>query len=724
MKNCVKKTVSALLSFGMLASCFSMGASAAETQTSGASKTYLYGDVNLNGQVDILDATELQLYIAGAAEFNDIQKKAANVDENAGIDIRDVTEIQLYIAGAFEAFYPGVSFTVEEENDWRTSTISYEIFVRSFCDSDGDGIGDFRGIASKASYLKDLNVGCVWLMPIHESPSYHGYDVTDYYSTNEDYGTIEDFKYMLNVLHENGIKVIIDFVANHSSADNEWFQDAISNPDSPYKDYYFISDEKGSGSGWQYNSTYKKYYLGIFSSNMPDLNYNNKAVWREMEDAAAYWLHIGVDGFRLDASKHIDDDMNVTHAWWQDFEAKVKEINPDAFVVGENWSSGTSDIAPFFADMDSSFDFPLQSKLMNAANGNAEDLISFVNSALSQYNAAASTTSDIPKTTVMSTFLNNHDQTRTVSTLGSVEKAKLAAAIQMTLPGMPFIYYGEELGQKSNGNDPNRREPMDWYASASGAGMCRMDASFWGVSEQFTKANDGISLEEEAEDENSIYRYYKKLTDLRTAYPIFFTGTYNPLSVSGKLLSYTVTARNFDYGMYVAHNISDTSVTYKALCGFTDILSGKEYSAGDTVTLEARSSVILKYNGADKEFTPFDEPRPSKYNLTFQVTLPENTPEDAVYLAGPFADSNWDPKNPDYILERTSQTTAVITKTVTGMPGDTFEFKFTRGSWNKCECDANGGNNINGDGNQNHVYTFTEDTNPIVEVTVAGWLGL
>lgn len=722
MKNVFQKALSVLLVIALAVSSACLGVSAADdTENASSSKTYLYGDVNQDGSVSVLDAILAQKCALKLTSFSALEKKIANVDGVGEVTVRDAILIQKVSMKLTDEFPVGISFVITDTADWRTSTISYEIFVRSFCDSDGDGIGDFRGVASKAQYLKDLNVGCVWLMPINESPSYHGYDVLDYCSTNEDYGTIEDFEYMLDVLHQYDIKVLVDFVANHTSVENPWFDSAMSDPDGPYADFYETSDTQGDGSGWIYSNKYKKYYRAYFGASMPDLNYKNKAVWAKMEECAKYWLDLGVDGFRLDASMHIDTDASITHAWWQDFESYVKLNNPDAFVVGENWTNDVNTVASFFADMDSSFDFPLQSQLMSIASGNQTDIIGFVNSSLKAYETNAATTSDIPKATVMTTFLNNHDQTRTVSTLGSVEKAKLAAAIQFTLPGMPFIYYGEELGQKSDGNDPNRREPMDWYASASGEGMCKVDSSFWGTQARFTIANDGISLEEEVNDDDSIYSYYKKLTQLRTDYPIFFTGDYTAVS-SKNLNCYTVTSEEYSYGMFVAHNITGGSLTQTATADFTDLLSGNSYKEGDTVTIEPYTTIVAKYDGKDKLYSLFDTVTAKTYNLTFNVTLPESTPADStVYLAGPFADANWEPANADYALTRTSATTATITKQVTGTPGDTFEFKFTLGSWDKCEVDKDGGSNISGTGSQNHVYTLPSDTTAAVDVTVARW---
>lgn len=695
MRKMTKGLISVFLIVSIVFSCLALNVQAVETEKDSLSTvTYLYGDADKDNKVTISDATTIQKYLAGLQDLDEISKHISDVDMSGEVDINDVTLIQKFIAELIDEFPTGEYYTIGN-TDWRTSTISYEIFVRSFCDSDGDGIGDFRGIASKASYLKDLNVGCVWLMPIHESPSYHGYDVIDYYSTNEDYGTIDDFKYMLDVLHQYDIKVLIDFVANHTSSQNQWFLDALSNPDSPYADYYEFTDEPDSTSGWRYNEKYDKYYRGNFSEGMPDLNFQNKAVWTEMKNAAGYWLDMGVDGFRLDASMHIDPDWSITHAWWQDFESYVKSKNHEAFVVGENWTTNPDPVASFFADMDSSFDFPLQDQIMKLAGGEQLNIVGFVNRELQLQKRYADTTPDVPKTSVMTTFLNNHDQTRTVSYLGSVEKAKLAAAIQLTLPGMPFIYYGEELGQLSNSTDPNRREPMDWYASAEGEGMCVLDEEFFGVPSKYTIPDDGISLEEEINDENSIYSYYKKLTQLRKDYPIFFNGNY--FSIESKSLNcYTVTDENLPYGMFVAHNVTGSNIELNTLYDFTDLLSGKSYKTGDTVSIAPYTTIVAKYDGKDQKYSLFKEIQSKDIPVTFNVTIPEKLPEGANVSIGTNM-NGWNPADTDWFMTKIDDLHYQLTVNLDSTyVNEAIEYKYTvqvdgqDNAWAHPEGDADG----------------------------------
>ena len=718
MLKMAKKLISVFLIISIVFSCLALNVQAVETEKGSSSDiTYLYGDAYNDNKITIEDATTIQMYLAGFQSFDEVSKHISDVDISGEVDINDVTLIQKFIVDLIDEFPSGEYYTIGN-NDWRTSTISYEIFVRSFCDSDGDGIGDFRGIASKASYLKDLNVGCVWLMPIHESPSYHGYDIIDYYSTNEDYGTIEDFKYMLDVLHQNDIKVLIDFVANHTSSQNQWFLDGLSNPDSPYADYYEFTDKPDSTSGWKYNGQYNKYYRGNFSAGMPDLNYKNKAVWTEMKNVAGYWLDTGVDGFRLDASMHIDPDLDMTQEWWQDFEIYVKSKNPEAFVVGENWITNPDPVASFFNCMDSSFDFPLQEQIMRLARGEQLDIVGFVNKELQLQKMYADTTPDVPKTSVMTTFLNNHDQTRTVSYLGSVEKAKLAAAIQFTLPGMPFIYYGEELGQQSNNNDPNRREPMDWYASAKGEGMCVLDKNFFGVPSQYTVANDGISLEEEINDENSIYNYYKKLTQLRTDYPIFFSGNYSSIE-SKSLNCYTVTDENLPYGMFVSHNVTKNNIQLNTLYDFTDLLSGKSYKTGDTVTIAPYTTIVAKYDGMDKKFSLFEKIQNKDIHVTFNVTIPEKLPEGANVSIGTNL-NGWNPADTDWFMKKIDDLHYQLTVNLgSTYANEAMQYKYTvqidgqNNAWAHTEGDANG-NDIS-----NRIYGLDSVDNVINDTVLS-----
>ena len=242
------------------------------------------------------------------------------------------------------------------ELHWWNDAVFYEIFVRSFHDSDGDGIGDLQGLTQKLDYLNDgdpatdddLGITGIWLMPINDSPSYHGYDAVDYRAINPDYGTMADFQAFLAAAHARGIKVIIDYVMNHCSNQHPWFVAAAQN-DPTYRDYFRWSASDPGETGpwgqdvWHWNTS--GWYYGLFWSGMPDLNYDTPAVKTEMFDTATYWLDtIGVDGFRLDAVLYIDEDggqlQNTpeTLQFWQDYNTHVKAVKPDVLSVGEAWT--------------------------------------------------------------------------------------------------------------------------------------------------------------------------------------------------------------------------------------------------------------------------------------------------------------------------------------------------------------------------------------------------
>ena len=226
---------------------------------------------------------------------------------------------------------------------WWNDSVFYEIFVRSFYDtSGGDGIGDLNGLIEKLDYLQDLGVTGLWLMPIHPATSYHGYDVKDYYSINPDYGTLDDFKRLLAEAKKRNIRVIIDFVLNHTSQEHPWFV-ASQDAQSPNRSWYVWSKTDPGQPHW-HRAANGDYYYGFFGEHMPDLNYTNPEVTARMEDVARFWLQeIGVDGLRLDAAKYLVEEGTVvqnsdsTHQWYRNFRPEYKQYNPDAMTIGEVW---------------------------------------------------------------------------------------------------------------------------------------------------------------------------------------------------------------------------------------------------------------------------------------------------------------------------------------------------------------------------------------------------
>lgn len=455
----------------------------------------------------------------------------------------------------------GTWIIAEDVNDPSArseSNVYYEIFVRAFADSDGDGIGDLRGVVNMLDYLndgdpettEDLGVSGIWLMPIHPSPSYHGYDVTDYRSIHPDYGTLEDFQVLIEEAHKRGMKVIMDLVVNHTSSEHPWFLEAAMDPSSPYRDWYVWRDEEDSpiavsaagGPAWHRSPGGGADYLGVFWSGMPDLNFDHAAVRREMIDIGKFWLELGVDGFRLDAAKHIYEDLSGDEknpalqernlAWWKEFREALQEVNPDVYLVGEVWDSSPARVAPYFQVFDSAFNFTVGELAISAAAREEDSNLAFT---LERMHGAYDTASgggfiDAP-------FLTNHDQNRVMSNLrGDLNHAKMAASILLTLPGRPFVYYGEEIGMQGVKPDEEIREPMKWAdeeggTSAAGEGV----PSLAGIpvsayAEAMTRWRmprhqaDTPSVLAQQSDPDSLLHHYRALIQLRSRLPVLVSG--------------------------------------------------------------------------------------------------------------------------------------------------------------------------------------------------------
>jgi alpha-amylase len=412
---------------------------------------------------------------------------------------------------------------------WWNDTVFYEVFVRSFYDGGSrgagspDGIGDLPGLISKLDYLQGLGVTGLWLMPIQPSPSYHGYDPTEYDGVNPDYGTLDDFRRLMAEAHRRGMRVILDFVINHTSNQHPWFI-ASQNPLSPFRDWYIWSKtDPGYVGPWGEEVWHKAasgdYYYGIFTGSQPDLNYRNPAVTAKMDDVTRFWLQEqGVDGFRLDGAKHLIEDGQVqqnsasTHAWYQAFRKFYKQLKPNALTVGEISGDPASVVASYAEgdQLDLGFDFPLAETFLNGARtARAGD----VANALSADYAAF-------KPLQFATFLTNHDQNRALSQLvGKLDKAKVAAALLLTAPGVPFIYYGEEIGMVGLKPDEQLRTPMQWSA-APNAGFTT-GTPWEAVNPDFAK---GRNVADEVSDPNSLLSTYRALIRARNQHAALRVG--------------------------------------------------------------------------------------------------------------------------------------------------------------------------------------------------------
>jgi len=414
------------------------------------------------------------------------------------------------------------------DDNYRTY---YEVFVYSFCDSDGDGIGDLQGLISKLDYINDgddttdTDLGCngIWLMPVSPSPTYHKYDVMDYYDIDSDYGTIEDFKELLAECDKRGIKVIMDLVLNHSSSRNPWFTEACAylkelgdgEPDPeacPSFDYYHFSKEQGAGCYAVEGTDW--YYEAQFFSEMPDLNLDSEALRAEIEKIAGFWLDMGVGGFRLDAVKEFytgNPQANIAFLNW--FVTMVREKKEDAYLVGEAWLD-ISDYAQYYeSGIDSLFNFAFADKdgiISKVINGSSASRYGSVSASLQE------TFGQYNENYIDAPFYTNHDMGRSAGYYAgenSEKQTKLAGAMNLFMSGSAFLYYGEELGMKGSGKDENKRAPMYWSMDAEKEGMCDGPAGMDDLQMKFD------SLEEQEQSPDSIYQYYKKAIKIRNQNP-------------------------------------------------------------------------------------------------------------------------------------------------------------------------------------------------------------
>ncbi|RTQ46855.1 T9SS type A sorting domain-containing protein [Hymenobacter gummosus] len=483
---------------------------------------------------------------------------------------------------------------------WWNEAVFYEIFVRSFYDSNGNGQGDFVGLTQKLDYLNDgnpnttsdLGITGIWLMPMMESPSYHGYDVTNYKATEPDYGTMAEFEAFLAAAHQRGIKVIVDLVLNHSSDQHPWFQQSASSAASPFRDWYRWSSTN-PGLGWyQRNGSY---YYGYFWSGMPDLNWRNPQLKAAMWDASRFWLRKGVDGYRLDAVKYLVENGSVientpeTFSVLEEFHDSVRAVNPNAFTVGEAWSA-TPQVVPYVVNqrLDVCFEFDLASAILSSVNaGNPAALrqqLSVVDASYPKLQYA--------------TFLSNHDQNRVMDLLGgNLARMKQAAALYLTMPGVPFLYYGEELGQTGSGVDEEKRKPMQWTSGAN-AGFTT------GTPWRSPSANyPQVNVATQQADPASLLNHYKRLIGLRNAHPTLRTGYLLPLtSPTTSLLGY---ARVKDQeAVLVVSNLGSAAATSPALSMALSTLPAGNYQVTELLSGQSAGSLTLDAQGGLSSWTP------------------------------------------------------------------------------------------------------------------------
>lgn len=496
--------------------------------------------------------------------------------------------------------------TPTSESDYQQDPwpfgVTYEIFVQSFADSDNDGIGDIQGMTAKLDYLEELGIQGVWLMPISPSPSYHKYDVTDYYGIHSDYGTLDDFKRFVAEAHHRNIRVIIDLVVNHCSSEHPWFLAAAGTPESEYRNYFIWADadsireriakkettlDSDNITQWHASEGNEEYYYGFFWGGMPDLNYDNPDVRSEIINIGEYWLEeIGVDGFRLDAARHIypDDQAEDSHLWWTEFGDAMRAVKPDVYMVGEVWGNA-DEVAPYLQGLPSMFNFDFYHGLRRILMKEHDDGL------VSNLVSARKTYKNINPDYIDAIFLNNHDQNRLLSDLGGdIRKLKLAAAILLTMPGMPYLYYGDEIGMLGKKPDPEIREPFLWDL-AGRAG----EQTSWIASKN---SNDStvLPLQAQLNDEGSVYNWFKTLIHFRNQEEAIRQGELSSVDYGEGLLAYErFTANQY---FFIVHNLTgvDQQVALHQYPGLEMVLqshSGMQVVDGKII-LPPYSTAILK----------------------------------------------------------------------------------------------------------------------------------
>ena len=503
------------------------------------------------------------------------------------------------------------------ERQWWHSSVVYQIYPRSFKDSNGDGIGDINGIREKLDYLKELGIDVIWLSPVYKSPNDdNGYDISDYYDIMDEFGTMEDMDNLLKEANERGIKILMDLVVNHTSDEHKWFIEAKKSKDNEYRDYYIWRDSVDgnepndlgstfSGSAWQYDETTGQYYLHLFSKKQPDLNWENEKVRNEVYKMMNFWVDKGIGGFRMDVIDligKVPDEMITgngpkLHEYLQEMNKAALE-GKDLLTVGETWGA-TPDIAKLYSNpgrKELSMVFQFEHIGLDQIEGKEKwDVKSL--ELLDLKKVLSKWQTELEGQGWNSLFWNNHDLPRIVSRWGNdkeyrIESAKMLATLLHGMKGTPYIYQGEELGMTNvrfdDINDYNDIESLNMYKDRLSKGYSHneiMESIYakgrdnartpmqWDDSENagFTtgtpwlavnKNYDKINAKQCLQDENSIFNHYKKLIDIRKNNDTIIYGDYKLLCEDDENIFAYVRELNGDKILVVC-NFYDKDVEFK-----------------------------------------------------------------------------------------------------------------------------------------------------------------
>jgi len=479
--------------------------------------------------------------------------------------------------------------------DWYKDAVFYELHVRAFQDSNGDGKGDFRGLITRLDYLKGLGVDCLWLLPFYPSPlKDDGYDIADYYDIHPDYGTLEDFKAFLSEAHARGIRVIADLVVNHTSDQHYWFQEARKGPDNPYHDYYVWS-ETGTEfpdariiftdtehSNWTWDAVAGKYFWHRFFSQQPDLNFDNPRVREEMTNILRFWLGLGLDGFRVDAVPYLFEregtnceNLPETHAYLRELRKVVDEEFPGRLLLAEA-NQWPEDVVAYFGtdeepEFHMCFNFPVMPRLFMGLRREDSTPIIEIMERLPQ----------IPSFGHWAIFLRNHDELtlemvtdeerdymyneyakdprmkinvgirRRLAPLldNSRRRIELLHGLLFSLPGSPILYYGDEIGMGDNvflGDRNGVRTPMQWTGDRN-ASFSRADYNhlYFPVIADPVYGYQTVNVESQERTETSLLKWMRRTMQVRRRYPAFARGDIRFLNTGNrKVLAFLRTLGN------------------------------------------------------------------------------------------------------------------------------------------------------------------------------------
>ncbi len=491
---------------------------------------------------------------------------------------------------------------------------AYQVLVYSFADSDGNGYGDIKGLTQQLDYLNDgnpethndLNVSALWLSPVNPASSYHGYDVKDYKAIDPRLGTMDDFDELVREAHKRGIKIILDMVFNHTSREHPWFLEAMKSASSPYVNYY-RTKQNGVSYGASGMGRFYKYtrsdgsvfeYFSAFWEGMPDLNLDNTDVVNELKDILAFWMNKGVDGFRFDAAKHAFDPnempsgtptLALNKTFWNDLRRSARRVKPDVYFIGEVLTENLLEVTSYTGIFDGLFDFPAARQVIDAVRRmSAGGFIGAYQNIYSQY-------SKMPAFQP-APLLSNHDQDRYISSLMTslsldavkgwqiesadseqvrttkqmvLDRAKMAASIYQTLPGLPYVYYGEELGmtgRRYKNDDVARRDAFKWNDSGT-----KPMTTWMRTSGKVESGQNSLtpSVQAQLKDSQSLLRHYLRLSDLRQASAAIRQGRFAPIPWAGFDGSYLLgwLRETDNQRVLVLHNLDNQSFSTQVPSG-------------------------------------------------------------------------------------------------------------------------------------------------------------